>query len=63
MLHVADLFADEGLELIPRSSHCVMSHQPIGWVSTFEAIDQTPYLQGHELLLTLGLRRRSARDR
>lgn len=53
MLTVARVVSVPELALAPI--HLADGQRVVGWVATSELTDPTPYLQGHELLLTTGL--------
>src|SRR5689334_25071735 len=53
MLTVADILAQDGLDLTLRAGAGGCSH-PVRWVHTSELDDPTPWLRGGELLLTTG---------
>lgn len=59
---IADLLrrADLGMTLLAGEASSQLT-EPIRWVTTSELVDPTPYLRGGELLLTTGMRLRSAR--
>ena len=54
MLTVADILAQDGLDLTLRAGAGGRSH-PVRWVHTSELDDPTPWLRGGELLLTTGI--------
>lgn len=52
---VPDLLAEPALRLRALTSHCQDEDRRIGWASTTELPDPTPFLRGDDLVMTTGM--------
>jgi purine catabolism regulator len=57
---LADLLDADQLNLVPATGSDAALRRPIRWCAVTELADPRPWLQGGELILTTGLRQRSA---